>query len=185
MATILSYYAFDDSAAIMCPGCGWSGPGAEASIEQHEELLDVSCPRCDRMLLIVNYPTPAETREAAALGHPQALEDSQFLDARSTFLAEFERRKLRSVDQLPELDGERLEFLWDLTLGDENRAVIRLGEREIWAEPALWEGFPRFDEVKELLKERYGARFVSLTPTDASTMWLYGDDYRSPRVTVN
>lgn len=177
-AKILSYYAFDDGAEITCPECGWSGAAREASVEYYEELFDVSCPRCDRMILIVSYPTPAETKEAAALGDSHAQEEMQFVDAREQFLRGFEERKLRTPDQLPDLDGDRLEFFWDMTWGDEKLTVIRFGEREIWIEPALWEGFERFYEVKELLNQRYGARFSSLTPTADSEMWLYGDEWR-------
>ena len=157
-AKILSYYAFDDGAEmITCPECGWSGAAREASDEYYEELFDVSCPRCERMILIVSYPTPAETKEAAEDGDPRAQKEMQFVDARESFLREFDRRKLRSADQLPDLDGDRLEFLWDMSWGDEEPTVIRFGEREIWVEPTLWEGFPRFYEVKELLKQRLAA----------------------------
>jgi hypothetical protein len=133
------------------------------------------------MLLIVAYPGPSETREAAARGDQRAQEEVGFLDARERFLAEFDRRKLRSPDQLPDLGGERLEFSWDMPSEDEKLAVIRLGEQEVWTEPALWEGYERFNEVKALLKERYGSRFRSLTPTERGKTWLYGDD---PRIGV-
>lgn len=176
-AKILSYYAFDDGADITCPECGWSGVAREAAVEYYAELFDVSCPRCDRMLLIVGYPTVDETKAAASLGDPRAQEEMAFVAAREGFLRAFEQRKLRSPDQLPDLRGERLEFLWDMTIGDgEKLTVIRLREREIWVEPGLWEGFGRFYEVKELLKQRYGDRFSSLTPTPESENWLYGDE---------
>jgi hypothetical protein len=184
-AKILNYYAFDDGAEITCPECGWSGAAREASVEYYKELFDVSCPRCDRMILIVNYPTPAETKEAAELGNPRAQEEMQFVDARESFLRQFDRRKLHSAEQLPDLEGDRLEFLWDMSWGDEKLTVIRFGEREIWAEPTLWEGFPRFYEMKELLKQRYGSRFSSLTPTADSEMWLYGDEWREDPVKVD
>ncbi len=62
-----------------------------------------------------------------------------------------------------------------MTWGEEKLTVIRLGEQVIWVEPALWEGYDRFYEVKVLLKQRYGARFASLTPTEDSKLYLYGD----------
>ena len=55
-------------------------------------------------------------------------------------------------------------------------AVIRLKSQDVWREPALWEGSDRFLEVKALLKERYGSRFRSLTPTEGSELYLYGDN---------
>jgi hypothetical protein len=54
--------------------------------------------------------------------------------------------------------------------------VIRLGDRVIWTEPGLWEGAWRFEQVKQVLKQRYGSRFRSLTPAEQSELYLYGDD---------
>jgi hypothetical protein len=54
--------------------------------------------------------------------------------------------------------------------------VLRHGSRVLWTEPAVWEGLWRFQEVFELLIERFGERFRSLTPTPASALHLYGDD---------
>jgi hypothetical protein len=50
----------------------------------------------------------------------------------------------------------------------------------VWKELAWWESVDRFNEVKNLLKEKYGSRFLRLTPTQPSEMWLYGDDLSSP-----
>ena len=57
----------------------------------------------------------------------------------------------------------------------ERLTVIRFGDRVIWSEPERWEGLPRFEAVKAILKQRYGPRFRSLTPTEQSEMYLYGD----------
>ena len=43
-------------------------------------------------------------------------------------------------------------------------------------------GHERFHEVKELLRQRYGTRFASLTPTQASELYLYGDHGRPVKV---
>ena len=34
--------------------CGWEGKAKDASRELHEAVMDFECPKCDRMLLIVN-----------------------------------------------------------------------------------------------------------------------------------
>jgi hypothetical protein len=34
---------------------------------------------------------------------------------------------------------------------------------------------PRFNEIKDILREKYGAQFKSLTPTAWSLDWLTGD----------
>jgi len=89
---------------------------------------------------------------------------------------------LHSLEQLPELEGdESLEFAWDIAVhvGDENEdyQIIRVGEREVWRELAFWGNMVRFNEIKDLLKQRYGTRFKSLTPTDGSLDFLTGDHY--------
>lgn len=163
---------------VTCPFCGWEGRiGAE--FEPRRECYELRCPGCERMLLIVLYPTTEETKRAAAAGNRRAQEAlPQYLE-HERFLARHERLKLKSPDQLPEIEGTgALAFEWDF-LTDEERderwSVIRHGERELWREPALWEGYERFEEVKAILKRRYGARFESLTPTERSEMWLRGD----------
>jgi hypothetical protein len=68
--------------------------------------------------------------------------------------------RLHDREQLPDVEGDRLAFLWDLEADeDESNAttVIRLGDRVIWREPALFENTDRFFEVKELLRESTAA----------------------------
>ncbi len=70
----LDYYDYDRTAVIVCPDCAWQGPSVGHE-DFHDALLDVECPSCQRMLLIVPYPTTAETRRAAAAGNPRAIAD--------------------------------------------------------------------------------------------------------------
>jgi hypothetical protein len=46
-------------------------------------------------------------------------------------------------------------------MDEENYQVIRTGEAEVWRELAFWDNIPRFNEIKSLLRERYGARINS------------------------
>ena len=56
-AKIIDYEEYDRNRDLICPICGWEGtPKNGGRVEWHRDLMDVSCPRCDRMLLIVNYP---------------------------------------------------------------------------------------------------------------------------------
>jgi hypothetical protein len=95
-------------------------------------------------------------------------------------LERFDQEKLRSADQLPDLDGESLEFEWDFQKGDDGDGdfyqVIRAGDVEVWRELAFFNNIRRFEEIKGLLRTRYGTRFKSLTPTAASIEWLSGDN---------
>jgi predicted RNA-binding Zn-ribbon protein involved in translation (DUF1610 family) len=73
MAEIHPYYADWETRQFGCRSCGWSGGSAQMSSELHAELVDYSCPRCGRMLLIVPLPTLDDIRAAAAAGSPDAV----------------------------------------------------------------------------------------------------------------
>jgi len=54
-ARILEYSDYHENMEIECSVCGWKGtPKTSKSIEYYEELFDVSCPICEKMLLVVN-----------------------------------------------------------------------------------------------------------------------------------
>ncbi len=180
-AMILGYYDYEEEDRLICPRCGWAGPVKDGSTELFQELLEISCPRCDEKLLLAGYPTEEETERAANRGNRKALRELPSLRRRQDFRERFESERLRSVTQLPDLEGQTLDLVWDHEARDQDRlTVIRIGDRVIWCEPALWEGWDRFNEVKTILKEKYGSRFRSLTPTSASELYLYGDDLSAP-----
>ena len=183
-AKILSYYGYDEEAPLECPR-GWRGRVGEGSREYYAELFDVSCPECDAMLLIVGYPTIDETKAEAARGTPRAIRDLPQVEQIEAFQRRFDAERLKSANELPELEGDALEFLWDFdATNGHSHTILRVGTHEVWREPALWDGADRFFEIKQLLKERYGDRFRSLTPTEPSKLYLYGDRLM-PTVPVN
>ena len=174
MAEHVGYWAYDRDAPLAC-GCGWSGAGADNE-EHSRELLDVRCPACGTILLIVPYPTIEETRAAAAAGNARAQADLPTVAAREARLARAERLALADPSQLPDLPGESIRIAWDFEAGDgEHWTVLRHDGREIWRELAYYEGYKRFEAVLVILRERYGSRLVELSPTDASSLYLYGD----------
>jgi hypothetical protein len=123
--------------------------------------------------------------QAAAEGNEEAIQDlpkkREWIRRTEERMNRFESNHLHSLDQLPELDGESLEFTWDFKqhVGDEDEKyqIIRFGEIEVWRELAFWDNMLRFNEIKDLLKRKYGTRFKSLTPTDGSLDFLTGDHY--------
>jgi hypothetical protein len=174
----LSYWQYDETDPLVCPSCGWTGTGVGAEMNVFRELVDLRCPNCEQMLVIVANPTIEETKRAAAAGNPRAIADMDYVRQIEAFRARWERERLHSAAELPELEGTELAFVWDFEQIDGTetaRTIIRHGDREVWSEPALWEGGERFREVKTLLEERYGARFVGLAPSEASRLFLYGD----------
>ncbi len=56
-AQIIDYADYREDMKLCCPVCGWKGtPKGSGGIEYYDDLLDVSCPNCEKMLIIVSYP---------------------------------------------------------------------------------------------------------------------------------
>jgi len=71
-----------------------------------------------------------------------------------------------------------------VSVDGEDYQVVRLGDAEIWRELAFWDHLQRFNEIKNILREKYRTQFKSLTPTAWSLDWLTGDHYyRSKEIT--
>ena len=74
MAEHVTFWDYDPEMSVTCRHCGWTGHAGDHQ-DLHREVLDVRCTVCDTMLLIVAYPTLAETRDAAAAGDERARAD--------------------------------------------------------------------------------------------------------------
>jgi hypothetical protein len=162
-----------------CSHCGWRGLGNEAF---PDEAGMIECPRCDHGVGYVEFPSLRDTEKAAARGNEDAIRDLPKKRAEIKQLEDrirrFEHEKLKDISQLPALAGESPEFVLDvIKVDDEDYQVIRLGDVEVWRELAFWDHLPRFNELKKLLQEKYGAKFRSLTPTPWALDWLTGDHY--------
>lgn len=180
-ARIYSYFDGYRNDTFHCPSCSWTGGFEQLDQEQYHDLFDGSCPQCGKMLIVVSFPTLKEIRKAAADGNEEAQHMLPMVKQREGLDAAFERDGLKSADQLPDLAGNELEFAWDQEQeGENDLTIIRCGEAVIWKEPAFYEGWPRFNQVKEILKARYASRFKSLKPTERSKLYLFGDDLGSP-----
>jgi len=56
-ARIIEYADYNKNMPLKCPVCGWEGtPKISGLIEYHNDVLDVTCPKCKKMLLVVAYP---------------------------------------------------------------------------------------------------------------------------------
>ncbi len=56
-AKIVEYAEQKETDELVCPVCGWKGRQDEGSKEYYDVLMDISCPNCDKMLLVINYPS--------------------------------------------------------------------------------------------------------------------------------
>src|ERR1035441_9651732 len=122
----IKHFNYNDdwkSAVLECPRCHWSGKFMDGSVEFYRELMDSSCPKCDSahapMLAIVNYPTLEELRSS---GDPADVFQAGVIEQ---FRKTFEAQKLKSSDQLPDLDAPSFALVWDFVQAhDERRTVL-------------------------------------------------------------
>lgn len=177
-----AYYDFFDGSPVTCASCGWSGPGDDWWTESNRgmDLFDIWCPRCDAKRGFLSFPTHQETIDAAAAGSERATAALPALEQREAFLERASASELTDASDLPDLEGDELELLWDLEVDDDGGdhvTVIRHGERELWRETAYWQGGDRFAAVFTILRRRYGWRLAALVATDESLGYLGGDHF--------
>lgn len=108
-AKVLRYHDYDPTATISCPASGWSGRGADHQ-DLSSELLDVRCPQCDRMLLVVALPTIEATRQAASEDDPRAIADLPASNAQEARWRRAKQLALREPSQLPDLPESEIRF---------------------------------------------------------------------------
>src|SRR5437870_6028049 len=90
---------------------------------------------------------------------------------------------LSEPSQLPDIAEPSFILHWDFADdGSLKETLIKHGANVIFAEPAFYEGYERFIEVAEILRSRYGAALHDLIPTNASEVYLYGDNLGSPAI---
>lgn len=179
MALHLDYYDIDLDDEWWCE-CGTRFRVGDG-MEPYDCLYDVHCPGCERMVLVVAYPTPGQTRRAAAAGNPKALADLDDANAVERRWRRIEELELKSAEQLPPLDGDPIGLELDVVtaggerVGEERWFSVTREGREIWRELAIYEGMDRFVALRELLREAYAPRRVTLEVTDAAQRMLCGD----------
>ncbi len=177
---VFEWYSNWKNDHFTCEHCGWAGKGEEAF---PDEVGMMECPNCDHGVGYVQFASLRDTKRAAAQGNEDAIRDlpekRAWVEQMEKRMNRFEREKLQNPDQLPELEGQWLEFVWDFVkdVGDEDYQIIRVRDVEVWRELAFFDNISRFNEIKALLKQKYGMRFRSLTPTEVSLDWLTGDHY--------
>jgi hypothetical protein len=129
----------------------------------------IECPNVTSESARCCFQTSAIPRKRQLRGNEEAIRElpkfrEQVAHAQAR-IDKFKREKLESINQLPELDGENLEFTWDIADVDgDTYQVIKLGNTEIWRELAFFDNVPRFNKVKHLLRTKYGTRFKILQP---------------------
>lgn len=168
-----SYYDGWQTAEATCSECDWQGKLGDASHEYFDELMEVNCPKCFARLDLVMFPTVEEAKAAAP---KLSAADRTFNALVAEFQTRFESMKLKDASELPDIPDATIVLVWDHVSGDRGELIeIRHGSKVIWAEPPVYEGFERFEEVVGILKEKFGKRLYDVIPTEASYVYLLGD----------
>lgn len=155
-----------------CKHCSWQGAGEYLEFgEEFDQLIELDCPSCHTKVTFVMYPTLADSRANwDRLSDAEKAQVESLENARANFVA----ASLKTPQQLPEIAEPSFSLAWDID-GEGEITLLRLGDRVIFSEPAMYEGFERFEKVARILKQRYGAALRDLVPTPGSETYLYGD----------
>jgi hypothetical protein len=87
--------------------------------------LDEEEQKCSKMLLVVPFPTAEQVKEAAAAGNVEAINELPLVLRREALWERFERTKLKSPEQLPDLQEEEIDLIWDTeNAGGEHASVV-------------------------------------------------------------
>ncbi len=168
------YYGTWKEDTYVCDKCSWEGTGEQCTQgEMFKDLFEINCPSCQERLDVVLYPT---IEESCANWDKVSDQDKIIVLAHEQLTKDFETKCLNSPEELPDVDGDHLVFVWDF-IWDDYLAIIRFGEKVIWREPAFYEGYTRFREVAIILKEKYGERLKDLAPAQRSYNALLGDSF--------
>jgi hypothetical protein len=57
---VVAWDELSDRDVLECP-CGWEGPLSRLVPEDFQEVIDLSCPQCDRTLVLRSRPAAAPT----------------------------------------------------------------------------------------------------------------------------
>jgi len=161
---------------LHCPNCQWGGTCETASEDDYSTGQVFCCPQCSEsvLLLVVPFPTTQENR-----AHWDQLDQNEkrSLVKREAFLTDYESRKLKSSEQLPDIEQQIFIVQWNEQETETGvDVVLCVGSEIIHAEPRTWEAAHRFGEIAKILHQRYGHRIQDLIPTPRSYLYLYGDD---------
>ena len=157
--------------SIFCKKCGWSGIG-----EQAKEGMDSSrgfpllCPKCDGYIEWVDITVSIDD-----LLNYGTEKDQKYAQKRLKFLKKVREKELKTPDQLPDIDADEIiiTLCEEENNSDDAHIVLYWQNQELWREIRSFEYYPRYLELGNLLKQKYGNRLVDFVTE--YTVYLGGD----------
>ena len=161
-----------ETMSCRCSECDWEGVGSDLDLQFQGRRTWASCPHCFTDLAMITAFSEEE------------YENSYIGERYREFVALCKREQISNSKALPSVKGLRLEFTWDIEEPDDGSCdylVVTCNDQEVLREIAYWNNKDRFDQVNDMLKERYGIRFRGLNPTFRSSTYIYGGE-RPPEI---
>ena len=165
------YYSWKTD-LVRCKQCTWNGTGKEAiQGDPLDEGFFLNCPKCHKEFIsYIEYPSLEEIKLYGS--HNEKADAIE----REKFWNEYKKEKLKSANQIKDIDSNEIILYWDKSGEDQ---LILHDNNVIWKEAALYESFQRYIAIGRILKEKFGSRLKDLVPTENSELYLYGDKLRS------
>ena len=170
-----------DTTIYVCEKCGWQGGfrDGDVNLVMNGALLESSCPRCFSAIGTMLVPTVEEIQK-----HWDRLSDKEKRD----WMPKIERAALLQIPKyavkitedtpFPDLTEERivLECVLERDANDIPWMIFRHRNVELAREVTTYDGAPRFAEIVNILKTRYGHNLADVRPDHAVMMQLAGDE---------
>lgn len=181
MSEHFNYYDDWKAAELSCAPCKLTIKGSDCPTDVFTEVFELNCPKCGAILGIVAHPTIEESRQNWEKLSDLEKYQLQKLEENGK---RFDEESLKSPNQLLDLHDKEIVLMWgtDGKEGDSGGlyTTISYGDKVLWKEPAIYEGYGRFEEVVNILSAKYGKRLQDLVPTRSSEVYLYGDSLMAP-----
>jgi hypothetical protein len=160
------YYNYKDKKSykeldFSCQKCNWSGTGEELWVDMDSSSgFIVLCPKCREYLDFIDVTVSLDELEMYG-----SEEEKAHARERKAFWKKVFAGQLKTPEQLPEIESDEI----IITLREEKKEtdkidaadiVLYWGDKELWREERLFEYYPRYLELGEILKEKYGSRLV-------------------------
>jgi predicted DNA-binding transcriptional regulator YafY len=165
---------------LTCAHCSWNGRASPKELEPHDAGkqqtdCEFRCPQCNKLLMVVDYIATVDDLvknwdiidpgiRSAVLSTPERIE-------------QFEQKKLKSPDQLPDLKSSVGFLTWNIVSHESGEIsnVVRHGSHMIWIQPALWDGASEFVRVAEILGKKYAGRIRDIRISPEARAYLSPD----------
>ena len=164
------YYEYKNQ-QYHCGNCDWAGFGSETiDNDDIDSFLEILCPKCNKNLDCVCFPTLEETLEFGTK------EDKESAIKKQNFINRVQASRLKNHKQLPDIQADKIIITLcevEQTAGRDADIVLLWKDKEIWREICTYEYYERYLELGRILKEKYGERLIDFEAKH--TTYLGGD----------